>query len=331
MFKHNKTFVIAEIGYNHGGSLEKAKRLVNECAAIENVDAIKFQIDSPHKIYSSIHGKQGFDFFKDIQLSPDEYIELFHYIKNTGKVSFLSISDDDLIEIYVREGLELMKISSSSFCNYRILDPVFRSKIPTIASVGVSDYKEMIEIYNEFKNNNTPLSLMYCVSLYPTPLEKVSINNIGKIKQLFPDLKIGYSDHTAKQEVAISAVAKGAELIEVHVMLDNDDSAVEKDVSYSISQFRNLNNAIRNAEVILNDSNDDRVSLNPEISKSRSELFRSLYLDKDIEPGDVITLDKVAFKRPGIGIASNYWKLVEGRVAAVSKPKDEPLNWEDLK
>ena len=330
MFNNDKVFIIAEIGYNHNGNFDKAKLLVDKVSEIEEIDCVKFQIDSPDKIYSLRHNKEGYDFFSKIQLNQDEFRDIFKYIKNKSKKPLFSISDYDLIENYLEHGLDLMKIASSSLCNYRLFEVIFKHKIPTIASVGVSDIKDMTDIYREFKERNIPLALLYCVSMYPASVDKISIGNIIMMKNLFPGITIGYSDHTKLSEVVLSAVSAGAKIIEVHVMLDDDKEALEKDVSYTVSDLKNLVKAVRNVEIALDNKNDDRILLNKDIKESRLKYFRSVYLEYDMKAGEKVNIEKVVFKRPNLGVSSNLWKLAEGRQLKRDKAKDEPLFWGDI-
>lgn len=327
---YKKPFIIVEIGYNHNGSLEKAKRMVDEISEIPEVDSIKFQVDCPEKIYSSIYGREGFNFFDSIQMSGDDFFELFEYIKSKNKISFLSFSDDDLIDSYVQRGLDLIKISSSSFCNYKVLDPVFKNKIPTIASFGMSNYEDILNVYNEFTKHETPLSLMYCVSMYPTPLENVSMGNIETVKKLIPGVKVGYSDHTRCEEALLAAVLYGADLLEMHIKLDDDTDAIEESVSYTVSELKSIVRKIENIQIVRNPGNDNRVSLNPDVQKARESYFRSLYCDQDLQAGEVLCLENVGFKRPNKGIPSNLWPLVEGKKINKDVRRDEPITWSDI-
>lgn len=330
MFNNSKVFIVAEIGYNHGGSLEKALRMVRELITIKDIDAIKFQIDSPDKIYSKSNDQNGYDLFKNVGLTIDENVTLFDIIQRSGKTGFFSTSDEEAIDLFINKGLPLIKLASGSIFNYKVLEKIGKHQLPAIASIGLSDLPEIVHLYNYFQSINTSLAILYCTALYPTLLENVYLGNITWLKTLFPNTIIGYSDHTRKQEIVLGAVALGARIVEMHCKLDDEKNAVEDSVSYTMSELKSIAGQIRNLEIVMDSNNDHRLALNSELVQSRGCNMRGIYLNDNLNAGEQLDLRKVIFLRPAKGIYSSDWPKVDNKKINKSKQKGEALYWEDL-
>jgi len=313
---------IAEIGYNHGGSLKKARTLVDALSNFKLVTFIKFQIDPPEDLYHPVYTKRYYELIKEVSLTFDEYVELWDYILSKGKIPLFSTSSAKVVEDFPRR-LEFLKIASGSVFNFPIYRAIKKRKelkkvFISLGAVTPEEEKFLVDYLNKEK---IPYHLLHCVSKYPThPLES-KLEKITLLKEKYNLSKVGYSDHTATKEVILAAYLLGAEPIELHVMLDNDDQAVEKSVSYTIGQLKEIEQTI-----LLWEKNRKEPELVPSFTR------RALYSAGDLKKREILTLDKVKFIRPLVegGIKDIDWFKVEGKKLKRDIQAGEPIRWEDI-
>lgn len=333
--KENKFILIAEIGVNYYdiakekeiSPMEAAKLMIKE-AAKAGVHAVKFQSykaetlaskDSPYywDITEESTESQYKLFKKFDSFGFQEYKELSEYSEKCG-VEFLSTPFDLEAADYLDPLMNVYKISSSDLNNLPFIEYLAKKNKPIILSTGASNEDEIEIAVNLIrKYNNKQLVLMHCVLEYPTPYGHANLNKIVSLKEKFPDLIIGYSDHTKPdQEYSIlkTAYLLGAKVIEKHFTLNK--SLKGNDHYHAIDE-----NDVKNIIMSINDL--DFICGNGELKCQISELNarknarRSLVAVKPIKKGEIITEEMISCKRPGTGItADNYWQII-GRKASV--------------
>ena len=244
----SKTLIIAEIGINHNGSLRVAKKLIDS-AVRAGVDAVKFQTyitEKRVKKDSSI-----FNILKKCELTFEDFRKLNNYSKKKG-VEFMS-TPFDIESFDFLKSLEISKIKIASFdtVNTKFLKEISKKKSNFIMSVGMSKIKEIENAYKILKNGSkNKVSLLHCVSSYPTEEKDSQLNCIKFLKKKF-DCLVGHSDHTNDIFVSFCAVAMGASIIEKHFMIDNKMKCVDRPVSITENQMKTLIHNIRRFETTL--------------------------------------------------------------------------------
>jgi len=247
-----RTFIIAEAGINHMGSLAEAKALV-EAAKECGCDAVKFQSYRAEDRVDPSHGV--FDLLKSCELNFEEQTELKCYADKIG-IEFFStpFSEEMLFFLIERLGLRRIKLASFDVTNRKFLNAVnqYATVLPTlkvIMSTGMANTKELYNAVELNLRNVKNLTLLHCISSYPTPETEVNLGVITKLKALAKT--VGYSDHTDDILAPSLAVVAGAQVIEKHFTLDLDNGAVDNPVSADPEMMSQMVEVIRLHEVML--------------------------------------------------------------------------------
>ena len=329
-----KTFIIAEAGVNHNGSLELAKNLVD--AAIETgADAVKFQTFKAERIVSKNAEKAAYqiqttnatesqlDMIRRLELSTTAHKELLQYC-GEKEIQFLSSPFDlESIDLLASLGLTIFKIPSGEITNLPYLRKVGVLKKEIILSTGMADLGEIEDALDVLMEAGTELeniTVLHCNTEYPTPFEDVNLRAMLTIKAAFPGLQVGYSDHTRGIEVSIAAVAMGATIIEKHFTLDKNMEGPDHKASLEPDELKAMVNAIRNIEKALGNGIKKP---SPSELKNKAIVRKSIVAERDIRNREAFTEENLTVKRPGTGICPMRWDEVIGQVAQKDYEKDE--------
>lgn len=320
-----KVFIIAEAGVNHNGSIEIAKKMIDE-AKRAGADAIKFQSFKAELLVSkkaekaeyqkklTDRNESQFEMIKKLELDEESQKQLFSYCKKK-KINFLlSPFDLDSIDLLNKLGLGTFKIPSGEITNLPYLRKLGKLDKKIILSTGMADLGEIedaldILIVSGTKKEN--ITVLHCNTEYPTPFGDVNLKAMITIKNAF-NIEVGYSDHTPGIEIPIAAVALGAVVIEKHFTLDKNMEGPDHKASLEPSELKAMVEAIRNIEKALGDG----------IKKpSKSEINnkpiarKSLVAIKEIKKAEIFTEENIGIKRPGNGISPMRWDEVIGKTA----------------
>lgn len=244
------TFIIAEAGVNHNGSLELAYKL---CDAVKEAgaDAVKFQTWITDKIMTKDNPR--YDMIKQLEMPFDFFIKINKYCKDIG-LMFLSTPDDEESLNFLVDELDMpiIKIGSGNAVNYSFIEKAKLKDKPLIISTGMCNFKDVDTIYSLLfpsygKSNYSDLTLLHCTSLYPTPYDNVNLKAMSSMRKRY-HCNIGYSDHTPGIEVPIAAVATGATVIEKHLTLDKTMLGPDHAASLEPHEFKQMVISIRNIE-----------------------------------------------------------------------------------
>lgn len=325
------TFIIAEAGVNHNGSLDTAKALV-DVAKESGADAVKFQTFIPENLVTKQAQKAEYqikntknpgsqlEMIKQLSLSFEDFSLLKTYCDCIG-IEFLS-SPFDLESIDFLAGLNMtkFKIPSGEITNLPYLIKIAGKRKPVILSTGMSYLKEItfaVEILKQYGTRD--ITVLHCNTQYPTPFGDVNLKAMLNLKAIV-DGPVGYSDHTLGIEVPIAAVALGAEVIEKHFTLDKNMVGPDHKASLVPVELKAMVRAIRNTESALGSS---------EKKPSQSEVTnialvrKSIVAARNIQKGEIFTEDNLAVKRPGSGISPMLWFEVIGQKARKNFRQDE--------
>ena len=257
---NNPVYIIGEIGINHNGDLNIAKKLI-DVAVSAGCDAVKFQKRNPDVCVPE-HQKQvkretpwGYitylEYKYKVEFGQNDYDEIDKYCQKREIDWFVSCWDIDSVDFISQYNLPALKVASASITEIELLKRIREEKIPVILSSGMSTLEETTNAVNIFKG--IPLSLMHCVSTYPAPLHELNLNVIKTFKELFPEVILGYSGHEVGLAPTYAAVVLGAKIIERHITLDRSMWGTDQSASIEPNGLRILVDNIRDIETSLGD------------------------------------------------------------------------------
>jgi len=334
-----KPFTIAEVGINHNGDINIAKKMI-DAAKASGVNAVKFQtfqanefVGDPTETYTyKSQGKEITEsmltMFQRYQFSGDDWQELYSYCQQQ-KIQFLSTPQNySDCEILLKLGVEALKVGSDDFTNIPLLKQFAATGLPLMLSIGMADLAEVYESLNAVNAiQSTPTVLMLCTSQYPTPSTDVNINKLDTIKQAFPNVVLGFSDHTKGQTAAVMAVTKGALVFEKHFTLDNTMAGPDHWFSENPSSLKTWVEQIQTAYKMLGSS--EIVPTQKEL-EMRKLARRSITALTDIKKGELLTECNVGLRRPGHGLEPKWLTQVIGKKATKAFIKNDNINLGDF-
>jgi N,N'-diacetyllegionaminate synthase len=331
-------FVIAEAGVNHNGSLEIAQQLVN--AAVEaGADAVKFQTFTAEKLISATAPKA--DYQKETTTAAEQQLEMVRRLEmpeqmtrsvaahaaNVGIIFLSTGFDEQSIDLLDDIGVPAFKIGSGDVTDLPLLEFIGRKRKPVILSTGMSYLEEVQSAVETLLTSGCPnVALLHCVSSYPADPEEANLRALQTLRETF-NTPVGFSDHFLDNEIAIAAVALGANIIEKHITLDVNLPGPDHRASLSPDRFKSLVQSIRTVERSLGDG---MKRPRPGEQNVREVARRSIVAASTITAGAIITREMVAFKRPGTGISPARWKEVIGKCAARDIASDSLITMGDL-
>lgn len=336
----NKTFIIAEAGVNHNGSMEMAKQLI-DVAVEAKVDAVKFQTFIAENVMSKYAVKAEYqkestggdesqlEMVKKLQLGFEDFIELKKYCEGKN-IQFLS-TPFDLVSVDFLKTLNmgLWKIPSGEITNLPYLTKIGAYKEKIIFSTGMctlGDIENALGILMEAGTAKENITVLHCNTEYPTPMKDVNLTAMLTIKNAF-GIQVGYSDHTLGIEVPVAAVAMGAKVIEKHFTLDKSLPGPDQQASLDPNELKQMVIAIRNIEAAL--GTGTKVPSSSE-KKNMDIARKSIHLAKEVKKGQVLTADDLTIKRPGNGISPMMINDVIGTIAMKDLKEDYLLNFNDF-
>lgn len=341
-------YLIAEIGVNYydiakeqGISLMDAAKLMCSEAKKAGVDAVKFQTYKADKIASK-YSPSYWDlseepttsqhelFMKFDQFEETEYAELARYCKEID-VEFLSTPFDFESADYLDKYMNYYKISSSDVTNIPFITHIAQKNKPILISAGASELKEVEMALNTIrKYNNRQIVLMHCVLEYPTPYEHANLNKIKHFRDKYPQLIIGYSDHTKPDEnydVIKCAYLLGAKVIEKHFTLNKE---LKGNDHYHAMNPADVVQIKKELDYCKRLCGSGEIHCLESEEKARLNARRSIVANKDLHVGDIITEKSITFKRPGHGISPAEIEKVIGQCVKREISEDSVICWEDL-
>ncbi len=334
-----RPYIIAEVGINHNGELEKALAMV-EVAAQAGADAVKFQTFRADELVGDdgltyTYQSQGrsvtesmLAMFKRYEFEWDDWRLIKKRCDDIG-ISFLSTpqnrSDLDLL---LGLGIAAIKVGSDDLTNIPLLKDYASTGLPLILSAGMADLAEIFQSLAAIGGlGGYPCALLVCTSLYPTPPAAANLLRIKTLGAAFPMLVLGFSDHTRGRLAAPVALALGAKVFEKHFTLDHDLPGPDHWFSEDPEGLRAWIKAIRAADEMLGSG---IVQAAEEENHMKILARRTITAACDICPGDKLTSEKLVLRRPGIGLPAALWEVVVDSTAAKSLKRGDKLQWGDF-
>lgn len=261
-------FVIAEIGNNHNGSLELAKKLI-DLAVESGADCAKFQMRNLRSLYRNagnandvsedLGSQYTLDLLSRFQLDPEEMFAAFNYCEGRNIIPLCTPWDLESLFLLEEYGMQAYKVASADLNNHDLLVALAKTGKPLICSTGMSTEQEIIEATALLKRLGAMYVLLHCNSTYPAPFKDVNLAYLDRLREI-SECPVGYSGHERGINVALAAVAKGAKVIEKHFTLDKSMEGNDHKVSLLPEEFTAMVQGIRQVEQALGTASERRLS-----------------------------------------------------------------------
>lgn len=341
-------YIIGEIGQNHNGSVDIAKLIIDVASRpihdklfgnkLQRMDAVKLtkrdlkqelsgsQMNRPYDTPNSF-GKTYGEHRMALELSDEEHFELYKYATDKGLEfveTLCAIGCLSMLKLFTPNKL---KVASRDLTNLPLLEALAETKIPIILSTGMAGKEELDNALNVITPHHSDISILHCVSEYPTRYTNVNLNTIGYLKKNYPDYVIGYSDHTIGIATPIAAVAMGADILEKHVTLDRQMKGTDQAGSLAIDGIYRMVRDIRNLELSMG---KEDIFIESSVKVAREKLERSIATLKPLEEGHIVTIEDIHLLSPGDGYKWSNKESVLGKKLKVSLEKDEIIYPDNL-
>lgn len=327
------TYIIAEAGVNHNGNVQIAKQL---CLAAKNAgaDAVKFQTwitdniitknvkQADYQAENTGRNESQYEMLKKLELTFDQFREIKKYCDEIG-IEFASTADDEeSLDFLVDLGIPFIKVGSGDVGNISYLRYIGSKKRPVILSTGMSTLADVEVSLKALRDGGaTDIKLLHCTTNYPCPFDSVNLKAMDTLHNAF-GLKVGYSDHTVGIEVPVSAVARGAIVIEKHFTLDCNMEGPDHLASTEPEEFKKMVDSIRNIEKALGTGIKQPTAAERDISKV---VLKRIVAKQTINEGDTITEKSICVKRNEKGLPASAWDIIVGTKARRTFDKDEGI------
>jgi len=332
MIKNKIPFFVAEISANHCGNINLAKKLI-KCAKDNGADAAKLQtytadtmtIQSNKKYFKIKNGLwKGYDLwnlYNEAHTPLEWNKKLFDYGKKLGITIFSTPYDETAVNLLEKLKCPMYKVASFEMTDLLLIKKISQTKKPIIISTGMASMEEIELAYRTAKNYGAKdITLLYCVSNYPSKNIDFNLNNIKILKNKFK-CRVGLSDHSKDNRVAIAAVAAGAEVVEKHIALDKQKKGLDIEFSLKGKEIKKFKEDINLAYNLLGKKYFYRNK-----SEKKSKIFRrSIFATENIKKGEKFNNQNIRRIRPGYGLEPKYYEKLIGRKSPITLDKGQPL------
>lgn len=335
------TYVIGEIGQNHNGSVDLAKLIVEIAARpvqenlfglkLKGMDAVKLtkrdlkeelsksQMDRP---YDSPHsfGKTYGEHREKLELNDEQHFEVYQYAKSFGLDFVETLCAVGCLSMMKYFQPDYLKVASRDLTNLPLLTALAETKIPMIVSTGMAGKKELDDALETIARYHNNVSILHCVSQYPTHPSNVNLRTMDFLKKHYPNHKIGYSDHTIGIATPVAAVAMGAEIIEKHITLDRNMKGTDQAGSLGID---GINRMMRDIRVMEMELGREEIFIADGVDAAKVKLERSIATKRAMKAGELIQESDLHMLSPGDGFKWAQKDAVLGKKLKADIPADE--------
>lgn len=334
----NSTYIIAEMSANHMQDLDRAKKII-EAAGEAGADAIKIQTYRPDTITIDCYGDEFlctpgspwegmnlYELYKTAYTPWEWHDELFACAKENNIEMFSSPFDLTAVDFLHKYDMPAFKIASYELNDIPLIKKAAQEGKKMIMSTGLSGLADIQLAVDTCRSvGNHDITLLKCVSEYPTPYEDINLATLVNMRETF-GCPVGLSDHSLGSAVSVAAVALGAEVIEKHFALSRAEGGADAEFSMEPQEFAQMVQDIRNVEKAMGKVTYDLT----ERQKRSRERARSLYVVKDVKQGEAFTPENVRSIRPGYGLHTKYYEDILGKHATMDLKKGTALAWKHI-
>lgn len=343
------TYIIGEIGQNHNGSVDIAKLIIDAAARpihedlfgldLPKMDAVKLtkrdlkqelsksQMD---KIYDNPNsfGKTYGEHRSFLELNDEQHFELYKYAKERGFDFVETLCATGCLSILRYFSPDKLKVASRDLTNLPLLAALAETKIPIILSTGMAGKKELDDALAVITKSHQDISILHCVSEYPTKPENANLLTIKYLLNQYATYTIGYSDHTIGISAPVAAVAMGAKIIEKHITLDRRMKGTDQAGSLGPD---GINRMVRDIRLIERSLGKEEIFIAPSTESAKNKLERSIAAKRTIKIGEIIKQEDLHLLSPGDGFKWNQLMEVVGKKATTEIGVDEIIYKELIK
>ena len=327
-----RRWIIAEVGSVHDGSFGNACKLI-ELAARCGAQVVKFQThvaeaetlrDAPAPSY--FKAEPRFAYFRRTAFTLEQWKDLKRVTHDNGLLFCSSPFASEAVDLLEEVGIDIYKIASGEVTNLPLLEKIARTKRTVVLSSGMSDWAELDRAVETLRPCGD-LVVMQCTSAYPCPVERAGINVVREMASRY-QLPTGFSDHTQGIAAAVTAIAQGATIVEKHITFSRHMYGSDAQFGAEPDEFSRYCRELQDAWKII-DHPVDKTNLDA-LREMKSVFEKSIVTAAAIAAGEVLTKEKLAFKKPGDGIPAARWRELVGRRLRRAAPADHKLTFEDL-
>lgn len=337
----NKTYIIGEIGQNHNGSVDLAKLIVDLVSRpvkeevfnidLPPMDAVKMTkrdlkeeltVSQMNAVYDSPHsfGRTYGEHRAYLELSDEEHYEVFKHAGSLGLDFVETLCSRGCLSLLKLFTPDYLKVASRDLTNLPLIEDMAETKIPIILSTGMAGKEELDEALNIITRYHSDISILHCVSQYPTYPDNLNLKTITYLKKYYGQYRIGFSDHTIGISAPVVAVGMGAEIIEKHVTIDRRMKGTDQQGSIGPDGVNRMIRDIRIAERWLG---KEELYIDASVNNAKVKLERSIASNKVLMPGHVIAEKDIHLLSPGDGYKWVQRDLVIGKTVVREIPANE--------
>jgi N,N'-diacetyllegionaminate synthase len=335
--EYGECYIVAEIGVNHGGDLEIAKKMI-EAAKNAGADAVKFQSGSAENIVipdakkanyhiaNTSNNESHYDMIKKLELSRENHFLIFDFCRKS-EIDFIS-TPYDIPSVHLLEeiGIEKYKTASADLIDLPLHEELAKTGKPIIVAVGMGTMSEIEDVLNIYSRSKSDIILLHCISNYPCSHDSLNMNIMKTLHDSF-QLPVGFSDHSVGSHAAIIATVMGAKIVEKHFTLDKNMSGPDHRASSTPKEFADLVKAIRTTEMML--GSGSKICQQEEYNNSTISR-KSITIDVSIKKGHVIQRSDLTLKRPGAGLKAKELGSILGLKARHDLGRNYQPGWTDF-
>jgi N,N'-diacetyllegionaminate synthase len=332
----NPPFIIAEIAQAHDGSLGLAHAFI-DAAANAGTDAVKFQthvalaestFDEPFRVPFSQQDPTRLDYWKRMEFTSDQWHGLAQHAHQRGLVFLSSAFSTAAVELLKGVGVAAWKIGSGEFASRDLWDAMASTGKPLLFSTGLASRAEIQDAADLFRSKCLPFALLQCTTTYPSPLEDIGLNVIEELRNEFC-CPVGLSDHSGSLFPGLAALARGANILEVHVTFHRDMFGPDVPASLTFDELRMMC-GMRDALTKMDSHPVDKDEMAERLQELREIFGKSLAPIRALPAGTVLRPEMFTPKKPGGGIPPQAAEQIAGRKLARDVTPERILRWSDL-
>ncbi len=338
---NKETYIIGEIGQNHNGSVDLAKLIVDLVSIpiiesdfnlkLRGMDAVKLtkrdlkeelthsQMMRPYDTAHSF-GKTYGEHREFLELNDEQHLEVYKHAKAKGLDFVETLCSKGCLSLLKLFTPDKLKVASRDLTNLPLLDVMAETKIPIILSTGMAGKKELDDALNVISKHHNDISILHCVSQYPTEPKNTNLNSIKYLQNNYSQYTIGYSDHTIGISTPVAAVAMGSKIIEKHITLDRRMKGTDQAGSLGPD---GINRMVRDIRVLDMAMGKEELFIDPSVSVAKEKLERSIASKRVIKKGETIEEKDLHLLSPGDGFKWAQKSEVIGKKAQQDIPADE--------
>jgi N,N'-diacetyllegionaminate synthase len=329
-------FIVAEVAQAHDGSLGMAHAFI-DAAAEAGADAVKFQthfaaeestLDEPFRVRFSDQDRTRFDYWRRMEFSPQQWRALAAHARERGLIFLSSAFSLTAVDLLQEIGVPAWKVGSGEFGSADLWEAMMATGLPILFSTGMASRAEIDKAVTQFRTRAVPYALLQCTSAYPSPLEEIGLNVIDEFREEY-HCPVGLSDHSGSLFPGLAALARGADIVEVHAVFDRRMFGPDVRASLTFDELRTLC-AMRDAIATMDAHPVDKDVMAERLGPLRTIFGRSLAPTRPLPAGTVLAPDMLKPKKPGGGIPPEALEQLIGRRLARAVSPNHILLWSDI-